>query len=51
MVKTQNGYIAIFDGDKIDTIFPTENSKAQNKYFEKYAQKGKIEIIKSWWAI
>ena len=51
VVKTQNGYIAIFDGDKIDTIFPTENSKAQNKYFEKYAQKGKIEIIKSWWVI
>jgi len=51
VVKTQNGYIAIFDGDKIDTIFPTENSKAQNKYFEKYAKKGKIEIIKSWWAI
>ena len=51
VVKTQNGYIAIFDGDKIDTIFPTENSKAQNKYFEKYANKGKIEIIKSWWAI
>ena len=51
VAKTQNGYIAIFDGDKIDTIFPTENSKAQNKYFEKYAKKGKIEIIKSWWAI
>lgn len=51
VTKTQNGYIAIFDGDKIDTIFPTENSKAQNKYFEKYAQKGKIEIIKSWWVI
>ena len=51
VVKTQNGYIAIFDGDKIDTIFPTENSNAQNKYFEQYAHKGKIEIIKSWWAI
>lgn len=51
VAKTQNGYIAIFDGDKIDTIFPTKNSKAQNKYFEKYAKKGKIEIIKSWWAI
>ena len=51
VAKTQNGYIAIFDGDKIDTIFPTENSKAQNKYFEKYAKKGKIEIIKSWWTI
>ena len=51
VAKTQNGYIAIFDGDKIDTIFPTENSKAQNKYFEKYAKKGKIEIIKSWWVI
>lgn len=51
VAKTQNGYIVIFDGDKIDTIFPTENSKAQNKYFEKYAKKGKIEIIKSWWAI
>jgi len=51
VAKTQNGYIAIFDGDKIDTIFPTENSKVQNKYFEKYAKKGKIEIIKSWWAI
>ena len=51
VAKTQNGYIVIFDGDKIDTIFPTKNSKAQNKYFEKYAKKGKIEIIKSWWAI
>lgn len=51
VAKTQNGYIVIFDGDKIDTIFPTKNSKAQNKYFEKYAKKGKIEIIKSWWEI
>ena len=51
IAKTQNGYIMILDGDKIDTIFPTENNKTQNKYFEKYAKKGKIEIIKSWWKI
>lgn len=51
IAKTQNGYIMILDGDKIDTIFPTENNKMQNKYFEKYAKKGKIEIIKTWWKI
>lgn len=51
IAKTQNGYIIIFDGDKIDTIFPTKDNQALKKYFEKYAKKDKIEVIKRWWQI
>ena len=51
IAKTQNGYIIIFDGDKIDTIFPTKDNKALKKYFENYAKKDKIEVIKRWWQI
>ena len=51
IAKTQNGYIIIFDGDKIDTIFPTKDNQALNKYFENYAKKDKIEVIKRWWQI
>ena len=31
IAKTQNGYIIIFDGDKIDTIFPTKDNQALKK--------------------
>lgn len=51
IAKTQNGYIIIFDGDKIDTIFPTKDNQALKKYFENYAKKDKIEVIKRWWQI
>lgn len=51
IAKTQNGYIIIFDGDKIDTIFPTKDNQSLKKYFEKYAKKDKIEVIKRWWQI
>ena len=51
IAKTQNGYIIIFDGNKIDTIFPTKDNQALKKYFEKYAKKDKIEVIKRWWQI
>lgn len=51
IAKTQNGYIMIFDGDKIDTIFPTKDNQALKKYFENYAKKDKIEVIKRWWQI
>nr|DAT18920.1 MAG TPA: minor capsid protein [Caudoviricetes sp.] len=51
IAKTQNGYIIIFDGDKIDTIFPTKDNQALKKYFENYAKKDKIEVIKRWWRI
>ena len=51
IAKTQNGYIIIFDGDRIDTIFPTKDNQALKKYFEKYAKKDKIEVIKRWWQI
>ena len=51
IAKTQNGYIIIFDGDKIDTIFPTKDNQALKKYFENYAKNDKIEVIKRWWQI
>lgn len=51
IAKTQNGYIIIFDGDKIDTIFSTKDNQALKKYFENYAKKDKIEVIKRWWQI
>ena len=51
IAKTQNGYIIIFDGNKIDTIFPTKDNQALKKYFENYAKKDKIEVIKRWWQI
>ena len=51
IAKTQNGYIIIFDGDKIDTIFPTKDNQELKKYFENYAKKDKIEVIKRWWQI
>ena len=51
IAKTQNGYIIIFDGDKIDTIFPTKDNQALKKYFENYAKSDKIEVIKRWWQI
>ena len=51
IAKTQNGYIIIFNGDKIDTIFPTKDNQALKKYFENYAKKDKIEVIKRWWQI
>lgn len=51
IAKTQNGYIIIFDGDKIDTIFPTKDNQTLKKYFENYAKKDKIEVIKRWWQI
>ena len=51
IAKTQNGYIIIFDGDKIDTIFPIKDNQALKKYFENYAKKDKIEVIKRWWQI
>jgi len=51
IAKTQNGYIIIFDGDKIDTIFPTKDNQALKKYFENYVKKDKIEVIKRWWQI
>lgn len=51
IAKTQNGYIIIFDGDKIDTIFPTKDNQALKKYFENYTKKDKIEVIKRWWQI
>lgn len=51
IAKTQNGYIIIFDGDEIDTIFPTKDNQALKKYFENYAKKDKIEVIKRWWQI
>ena len=51
IAKTQNGYIIIFDGDKLDTIFPTKDNQTLKKYFENYAKKDKIEVIKRWWQI
>lgn len=51
IAKTQNSYIIIFDGDKIDTIFPTKDNQALKKYFENYVKKDKIEVIKRWWQI